>query len=98
MSRATIYPTLWQPILTAGVPRDYAIFALIFAALGMAAVNLFFDAGLFGTFFGFLLFGVLWALGWFFAKIDPEFFSVGLVKLSKVGRTEGNTDGNRYLC
>lgn len=98
MSRATIYPTLWQPILTAGVPRDYAIFALIFAALGMAASNIFFDAGLFGTFIGFFLFGVLWAFGWFFAKIDPEFFSVGLVRVSKVGRTEGGKNGNRYLC
>ncbi len=87
MRRATIYPTLWQPILTAGVPRDYAIVALILAAVVMGFAN--------NRWVGFGLFGVLWLVGWFFAKLDPEFFSV-LLQRMRLGRTKGSEDGNAY--
>jgi type IV secretory pathway VirB3-like protein len=88
MKRATIYPTLWQPVLTAGVPRDYALVALIVSAVFMALVN--------NRWIGFGMFGLLWSLGWFFAKLDPEFFSVLLVRLFKVGKTANAEGGNVY--
>jgi type IV secretory pathway VirB3-like protein len=88
MKRAPIYPALWQPILTAGVPRDYALVALIFSALFMALIS--------NRIVGFGMFAVLWLVGWFFAKIDPEFFSVFLVRWFKIRKTEGSKEGNVY--
>lgn len=87
MRRAVIYPTLWQPVLTAGVPRDYAIAALMVSAVGMALTN--------SRWVALGMFALLWVVGWFFARIDPEFFSVYLTRL-KLGRTKGSEGGNVY--
>lgn len=85
--RAVIYPTLWQPILVRGVPREYALAAMVVSAMVFMLFN--------RLWLGFGLFGVLWLVGWFLAKLDPEFFSVFLVRM-KLGKTKGSEDGNAY--
>lgn len=85
--RAVIYPTLWQPILVRGVPREYALAAMVVSAMAFMVLNI--------LWLGFALFGLMWLVGWFLAKLDPEFFSVFLTRL-QLGRTKGSEDGNVY--
>lgn len=93
--RATVYPTLWQPMMIKGVPRDWGMFSLMASALGMVV------AGWFNLrwyqFYGIGLVIVLTSVGWLAAKFDPEFFSITLVR-SKIGKTKGGKDGNEYLA
>lgn len=93
--RAIVYPTLWQPMMIKGVPRDWGIFSLIASAFGMVI------AGWLGLrwyqFYGIGLAVVLIGIGWLAAKFDPEFFSITIVR-SKIGKTKGGGGGNEYLA
>lgn len=87
MRRSVIYPALWQPVLTKGVPRDFALATVLVAALVIIFTS--------SLRLGFATFVPMWILGWFLARIDPEFFSVFLTRL-RLGRTKGGEDGNIY--
>lgn len=87
MRRAVIYPALWQPVLTKGVPRDFALAAVLLGAMGAVITS--------NLVICFAVFLSMWVLGWFLARIDPEFFSVFLTRL-KLGRTKGSVNGNIY--
>ena len=93
--RAVVYPTLWQPLMLKGVPRDWSIFSLMVAALVMIV------AGWFGVRFyqlaGVAVMLVMMAAGWLAAKFDPEFFSITLVRF-KIGAAKGSRGGNEYLA
>ena len=91
-----VYPTLWQPMMLKGVPRDWAIFSHMAAAMVMTL------AGWFGVRW-YQLVGVgtaivLGGIGWLAAKFDPEFFSIFLVRLFQIGATKGSKDGNEYVA
>lgn len=99
--KATIYPTMWRPITIKGVPRDYGVFAIIASAvvfpLGILLASLFTKNGqLFGFVFAGLFFVSAWTLGYFLGRRDPEFLTVHLARVLKVGRTKGGEGGNEY--
>jgi len=93
--RAVIYPTLWQPLMVKGVPRDWAIFSVMVSAVFMMILGWFgvrwFQIG------GVVVFVLMIASGWLAAKFDPEFFSIVLVRLFQIGKTKGAYHGNRYV-
>lgn len=93
--RAVVYPTLWQPLMLKGVPRDWAIFSLLVATLAMVVAGLF--AVRFYQIVGVAVMLVMMAAGWLAAKFDPEFFSITLVRI-KIGATKGSRGGNEYLA
>lgn len=93
--RATVYPTLWQPLMVKGVPRDWAMFSVVVAALAMVAAGWF--SVRFYQFVGIGVVIIMAAIGWLAAKFDPEFFSITLVRV-QIGNTKGSKDGNEYLA
>lgn len=93
--RAIVYSGLWAPLMIRGVPRDWLIFSSIIGAIVMLIAGLiglsWFQAYGIGT----LL--VMAAIGFVWAKFDPEFFSITLGNL-KIGKTKGSRkDVNEYL-
>lgn len=94
--RATIYPTLWKKMKVFGCPRDFA-----FALIGMCApipliARLIVAPPWNLAIAGFVAF-VGWSFGAIMARIDPEFFSVWLVKKRRIMHTKGSVRGNEYL-
>jgi type IV secretory pathway VirB3-like protein len=90
--KSVIYPTLAKRQLFYGIPKDYA--AVVVAVL--VVCNL-----LFGNLFIALGIGaLLWGLGAWAAKHDPEFVTVLWVKAFKIKRTKGpgRYKGNRYYA
>ena len=84
-----IYPTPWKPTLIKGVPRDYAIFALIICAV---------ITGLSGVIFAFFpLVAFAWVYGYLKAKEDPEFFTIYAVRFLKLKATKGDYKGREYI-
>jgi type IV secretory pathway VirB3-like protein len=91
--RAPVYPTLWKPLMVKGVPRDWAVFSMIVAALAMMVAGW---MGLrFYQLYGMAAGALLAAIGWLWAKFDPEFFSITLVRF-QIGKTKGSRGGNEY--
>lgn len=93
--RATIYPTLWQPMMIKGIPRDWMLASLMASTVAMVG------AGMFGLpwyqFYGLGSMALMSAIGWLAAKFDPEFYSITLVR-ARIGRTRGGKGGNEYLA
>lgn len=79
-----------------GCPRDYALAVLLISApvplVSMLFVKMPWNLVLAGVVFGFL-----WGLGVLLAKIDPEFFTIFVVKTFRIGKTASEYDGNEYL-
>lgn len=93
--RAIIYPTLWQPMMIKGVPRDWGLFSLLISALAMVLAG-WFNLSWYQV-YGVAVMVVMTGIGWLAAKFDPEFFSITLVR-AKIGRTKGGKGGNEYLA
>lgn len=86
-----VYPTMWRPVLTFGLPRDYMV--LLTVAFGLCI-------GLTRTYWiSFVLVGVLYVYGFLRAREDPEFFAVWVVRLRMVQNTKNNRKygGNLYV-
>ncbi len=87
--RKIIYPTTWKPTLIKGVPRDYAIFALIVCAVFSAIIG--------QILIMFPLLVIAYVYGSLKAKEDPEFFTVYAVRLFKLKATKGEFKGREYV-
>lgn len=93
--RAIIYPTMWKKTFVFGCPRDFAIALILLCAPISPLAGVFVGPGGFFIAFGFFMLG--WLFGVIMAKNDPEFFSVWLVKVKRIGPTKGDFKGNEYL-
>lgn len=95
--RATVYPTLWRPKDIKGIPRDYLMFLLVVAGVLMMALGLF--AHLIGFVIGFVIFFGGAVLGYALGRRDPEFLTVHLARMAKIGRTlSRDGGGNEYIA
>lgn len=94
--KAVIYPTMWRPPMLKGIPRDWTVFSGLVATGAMVIV------GWLGMrwyqFVGIGVFIAMAAAGWLAAKFDPDFFSVFLTQVFKIGRTRGRHKGNFYVA
>lgn len=88
--RRIVYPTLAKPNLLHGIPRLW-LFGAALPALWTwpPTQNIFVPFG---------LYLLLLVVGWFWAKLDPDFVDVYLAK-ARLGRAKGYTawSGNEYL-
>ena len=94
--RAIVYPSMWKKMMVFGIPRDYALFCLLLAALG-PLITTFLDVGVLGIIGGFLVFAGLYVYGLIRGHSDPEFFSVVVNRITKLGTTKGRYKGNEYI-
>ncbi len=89
------YPTLWQPTMIKGIPRDYAIFVFIIFALSNIFLTL---LGVGNLFWGFGIAFIFFVYGYFRAKSDPEFLLIYVVKYFKIKKTKSGRKGNIYYA
>lgn len=93
--RAIVYPSMWKKTMVFGIPRDYALFCLFLGAF-VSLLSTLLDAGVLGIIGGFLTFAGLYGYGLIRGHSDPEFFSVIVNKIMKLGSTKGRYKGNEY--
>lgn len=96
--RMIVYGTLWKPVFVFGLPRDYLLTISIISTAIWPITRLF--AKKQSLFVAFIVFFLFWIIGRFKSKRDPEFFTVWLVKLFRIKKTNFTLNkfkGNMYF-